>query len=230
MIAAVAKQQRWDVSYLRPYWPVLWTWAEFLIATLPDPGNQLCTDDFMGPSPHNVNLAAKGIVGLGAFAQLLNASGDVAGAQRIRTAAAKFANDWIWLAADDAHYRLQYDLVGTWSLKYNLLFDRILNTALFPPEVVTSENKFYFSSKMHRYGAPLDNRAKFTKTDWLSWMAAMADAPTAAAFLDAIFDFANTSPSRVPFTDWYDTDTGRQVGFQARPVVGGIFAHLLLHT
>ena len=39
--------------------PVLSTWANYTVDSLPDPGNQLCTDDFEGPSPHNVNLAAK---------------------------------------------------------------------------------------------------------------------------------------------------------------------------
>ena len=34
-------------------------WGNYLAASLPDPGDQLCTDDFEGPSPHNVNLAAK---------------------------------------------------------------------------------------------------------------------------------------------------------------------------
>ena len=38
---------------------LLSTWANYTVASLPDPGNQLCTDDFEGPSPHNVNLAAK---------------------------------------------------------------------------------------------------------------------------------------------------------------------------
>ena len=38
---------------------LLSTWANDTVASLPDPGNQLCTDDFEGPSPHNVNLAAK---------------------------------------------------------------------------------------------------------------------------------------------------------------------------
>ena len=34
-------------------------WGKYLLESLPDPGDQLCTDDFEGPSPHNVNLAAK---------------------------------------------------------------------------------------------------------------------------------------------------------------------------
>ncbi len=34
-------------------------WANYSNISLPNPGNQLCTDDFEGPSPQNVNLAAK---------------------------------------------------------------------------------------------------------------------------------------------------------------------------
>lgn len=52
------------------------TWGDYLVSSLPDPGNQLCTDDFEGPSPHNVNLAAKGIVGLGAYSLILKIKGD----------------------------------------------------------------------------------------------------------------------------------------------------------
>jgi hypothetical protein len=34
-------------------------------------------------------------------------------------------------------------------------------------------------------------------------------------------------PSRVPMTDWYDTVTSRQIGFQHRAVQGGLYIKLL---
>lgn len=35
-----------DFGLPQGYWPVLFTWADFLVNSLPDPGKQLCTDDF----------------------------------------------------------------------------------------------------------------------------------------------------------------------------------------
>ena len=37
----------------------------------------------------------------------------------------------------------------------------------------------------------------------------------------------NESISRVPLTDWYDTKTGKMVGFKARSVVGGVYIKAL---
>ena len=42
-----------------------------------------------------------------------------------------------------------------------------------------------------------------------------------------MIDFLKESPSRVPMTDWYDTRSAVQAGFQARSVVGGLFLRLL---
>jgi hypothetical protein len=42
-----------------------------------------------------------------------------------------------------------------------------------------------------------------------------------------IAKWLNETPSRIPLTDWYDTKTGKQVGFQARSVVGGVYIKVL---
>jgi hypothetical protein len=58
MLAYLVKRDG-DLSFLEPYWNLLSIWGEYLAASLPDPQDQLCTDDFEGPSPHNSNLAVK---------------------------------------------------------------------------------------------------------------------------------------------------------------------------
>jgi len=230
MLAAIAKEQKWDVAWLTKFRPLLRIWGDYLTASLPDPGNQLCTDDFEGPSPHNVNLAAKGIVGLGAYSLLLDAFGDKDGSVKAWNDAKRFVDNWIQMAFSVDHYKLQYDLGhDTWSLKYNLLFQYVLQMDLFPSHVLNEEEAFYLT-KINKYGVPLDNRAIFTKTDWLSWVAAMhPSTDVSARIYRAIYDFANESPSRLAFSDWYKTDSGVVVGFTARPVIGGIYAHMLLH-
>ena len=43
----------------------------------------------------------------------------------------------------------------------------------------------------------------------------------------AVRKWTNESSSRVPLTDYYDTVSGKQMAFQARSVVGGIFIKAL---
>ncbi|HLV81310.1 MAG TPA: DUF1793 domain-containing protein, partial [Chthonomonadaceae bacterium] len=77
------------------------------------------------------------------------------------------------------------------------------------------------------FGIPLDGRHTYTKTDWEMWTAAATDDPALRRFfIEAVYKFADTSGFRGAFTDWYDTISGRQVGFVARPVIGGVFSLL----
>src|SRR5260370_26502670 len=64
--------------------------------------------------------------------------------------------------------------------------------------------------------------------DWEVWTGSLADSrEDFAAIVDPLQKFINESPGRVPLTDWYWTTDGKQVGFQARSVVGGVYIPLL---
>jgi len=107
------------------------------------------------------------------------------------------------------------------------VWDRILGFNLFPQEVARREIAYY-KIKQNVYGLPLDNRAPYTKLDWLFWTATLADnQPDFEALIAPAYKWMNETPTRVPLTDWYMTTDGKQRGFQARSVVGGLFIKML---
>jgi len=226
LMAAVAEMEG-NADFAGLYWKQLEQWAEYLKAKGFDPENQLCTDDFAGHLAHNVNLSAKAICGLGAFSKLCAMRGEKAKAAAYAKLASEFAARWVKEADDGDHYRLAFDRPGTWSQKYNLVWDRVLGLGLFPKEVLRKEMDFY-KRIQNKYGLPLDNRSLYTKLDWILWTASLtqqrADFETLVA---PVFRFLNETPDRSPMTDWYFTDTAKKRGFTARPVVGAVFLPML---
>ena len=215
----------WHVA--KEFWPEFTKWAEYLREKGLDPENQLSTDDFAGHLAHNANLSIKAIDGLGAYAQMARGLGETATANEYAALAKQMASKWQEMAIDGDHYKLAFDRPGTWSQKYNLVWDQLLDLNLFPAKIRETEIAFYLKH-LNTYGLPLDNRADYTKLDWELWTATLARNPSDfAAFLDPIVKWISETPTRVPLTDWYDTKTGKQVGFQARSVVGGVYVKAL---
>jgi hypothetical protein len=226
MLAALAKAQG-NADFAGKYWPLITRWAGYLRDKGLDPENQLSTDDFAGHLAHNTNLSIKAISALDGYAELARMLGKRDVAREYRKLAQQMATKWLAMAADGDHTRLAFDRPGTWSQKYNLVWDKVLGRGLFPKQLRESEVAFYLKSQKP-FGLPLDNRKTYTKLDWIVWSATLADNQSDfTALVSPLHRYITQSPSRVPLGDWFETTDGKQVGFQARAVVGGVFIKML---
>ncbi len=180
---------------------------------------------------HNCNLSLKAICALGAYARVCGITGDDKSERRYRAAAEKMADEWCEKAANtDGSYRLAFDRPDTYSMKYNLIWDKVLKLGLFDKKVSENEFKSYFA-RFNKYGLPLDNRAVYTKSDWLLWCACFAETQKDFEdFIRPLWLSYNETQSRAPLTDWYDTDTAKKQLFQNRTVQGGLWMRLLAES
>lgn len=208
-----------DKALAEQYRSLLDTWVKYLVQYGEDPDEQLCTDDFAGHLAHNANLAAKAIVGVACYARL---TGLESYAQQAKTMAAHLLEK----IGGDGNTPLSLDGQG-WSMKYNLLWDKVLGLELMPDSFYAAELASYLP-RINTYGLPLDSRADYTKSDWICWTARMTnDTAIRTALLAPVARVLRETSSRVPFSDWYDSKTGRYVHFIARSVQGGVFALML---
>ena len=199
-------------------------WVSYLIDFGEDPGEQLCTDDFAGHLAHNVNLAAKAMIGVACYGRLLNLLGR--DGSEYLAKASEMAESWLKRAGDGFGTYLTFDGKG-WSMKYNLAWDRALGLKLLPEEFYDRETKSYLRH-LNEFGLPLDSRADYTKSDWELWCAAMASDPEVREKLIAgVVNYLEQTPDRVAFSDWYDTKTAKHVQFKARSVQGGLYMPFL---
>lgn len=226
MMAALARAEG-NANFSRRYWPLLTKWAEYLRAKGMDPENQLSTDDFAGHLARNTNLSIKAIVALASYGELAGQLGYNELAASYRDLSRQMASRWVEMADDGDHFRLAFDKPGTWSQKYNLVWDKLLNLNLFPADVVRKEIAWY-KQKQNAFGLPLDNRSTYTKLDWILWTATLAgNQEDFRTLSQPAYRFANETPDRVPLSDWYWTLDGKQRGFRARSVVGGVYIKML---
>ncbi|MEE2772368.1 MAG: DUF4965 domain-containing protein [Bacteroidota bacterium] len=227
VLAAAITKAEGNAEYAKKHWESLTVWANYLTEAGLDPANQLSTDDFSGHLARNANLAAKAIVGVGSYGYVAGQLGKDDVAEEYTQKAKEMAKAWMELADAGDHYALTYNDKNTWSQKYNLVWDKVLDLEIFPQEVFDTELKYY-DTKQNQYGLPLDNRADYTKSDWILWTATMADdQATFEKFADPVYEFATETKNRVPMSDWHFTTSGDQRGFQARSVIGGYFIKLL---
>jgi hypothetical protein len=222
-------------DYVTQHYPILKQWAEYLVQDSLLPAEQLSTDDFAGHLVNQTNLALKGIIGLEAMGQMSRIIGENGDAEKYSAIAHSYISGWEELgvnkAADPPHAILNYNNASTHGLLYNLYADRLLDLKLVPQEVYDIQSSFYPTIK-ETYGVPLDSRNPYyTKSDWEVFCAAVSSTQTRDMFIGDLAKWVGETSVSHPFTDLYQTNDGSQpegIDFKARPVMGGLFAVLLV--
>ena len=216
MEAAVAIATK-SAAFANEHMDILEQWVKYLIENGRDPENQLCTDDFAGHLAHNCNLSLKAIMGIAGLGIIYGMNGKKREEKKYIRLAREMALDWAERAAnDDGSYRLAFDRPDTFSMKYNIVWDKLFGTEIMPKAIIESEFASY-RKHMHAYGMPLDNRQPYTKSDWLVWTATLAESrDDFEAFVAPMWEAFNITPSRVPMTDWYWTITSEHKAYNSR--------------
>jgi hypothetical protein len=142
LTVAIAEMEG-NADYAATHWEVLSTWTDYLVENGLDPENQLCTDDFAGHFAHNANLSIKAIMGIASYSKLASMLGKAETAEKYMTIAREMTVKWEQMANDGDHYRLTFDRSGTWSQKYNIVWDKLLGFNIFDPKIVEKEMAYY---------------------------------------------------------------------------------------
>lgn len=214
-----------NINQAKENFDLLEQWVKYLEKFGLQPENQLCTDDFAGHLANNVNLSIKALVGIEAFSIIAEKLEKHDIANKYKEKAKEFAREFKALLPNGV-MPLSYGMENSYSLKYNLLFDKLFGFKLIEQEIYEQEVDFYIN-KNKKYGVPLDMRKNFLKTDWILWVATLTEDPKKREQLyRPILHFLEDSPIRIAFADLYNAEKGG-VGMFARSVQGGIFAPLL---
>ncbi|KDQ29342.1 hypothetical protein PLEOSDRAFT_157064 [Pleurotus ostreatus PC15] len=210
-------QKTGDTSLISTYTSLLDQWTQFLISDSLIPANQISTDDFAGPLANQTNLAIKGIVGIGAMAEISRLLGDTTKASNysvrfsslqfkepnrlkfgLKAIATSFVQQWqnLAISSDRRHLTLAYGDSASWGLSYNLFADKLLKLNLFPTSIFQMQTAWY-KTVAQPFGVPLDTRHTYTKSDWEIWTAGiMTDQAARDLFISSVRKWASDGLSR----------------------------------
>jgi hypothetical protein len=114
------------------------------------------------------------------------------------------------------------------AIRADVFVDRLLGSGMVSKDAVAQEIED-LRSKLGKYGTPFETRKRVVHVDALLWMAALAAPAEREEIAACVLKFYTETAARVPAADQYESETARPAGTQARPVLGAVFAPLLLH-
>jgi len=228
MTAAIAYMGK-DAAYIQKHWTQVSRWANWLRLNGLDPISQNSTDDFSGSYPHSCLLATKALLGIGAYIKMANTIGRSDSAAKYRAILDTATAGAIQRGYDfqNRHFKKAYDQSGSWSQKYNLVWDKALGLNVFNDSIVANEMRLYLS-KLNRYGVPLLSGVTYNKSDWELWSASITfNKNDFIALMHGEWNYTNENGQMCcGICDWHGTTGFDENEFGARGVSGGYFMRI----
>ena len=138
-----------------------------------------------------------------------------------------YADNLVSLCGDGDYLPFSLDKEGSWSLKYNLVWDELFKFNLFDRRYFKGESEKYLA-ELTAYGVPLDYRKSFTKSDWMRWAACLDETgKNVGLFSERIMAYLAMTKDKNCFSDWIDTKEAKQSGFDHRTVQAGLWMPVL---
>jgi hypothetical protein len=226
MSAAICQLEN-SGAYARKHWLMLSKWADWLRRNGLDPVSQNSTDDFSGSYPHSCLLSIKACLGIGCYVKMATMAGRADSAAKYRAILDTATAGVIRRGYENSHFKKANDLPGTWSLKYNLAWQRALGLKVFADSILQNEMKWY-RSNLKKYGVQLVSTDTYTKSDWMLFAATMTgNRDDFLALAKAEWTFLNEcSVTSSGILDWHGT-TDQWTNFPWRGVAAGYFFELM---
>ena len=226
MSAAVCQLEN-SGAYAAKHWLMLSKWADWLRRNGLDPVSQNSTDDFSGSYPHSCLLSIKACLGIGCYVKMATMAGRADSASKYKAILDTATAGVIRRGYENGHFKKANDLPGTWSLKYNLAWDRALGLKVFADSIAKNEMKWY-RSHINKYGVQLVSTETYTKSDWMLFAATITgNRDDFIALAKGEWNFLNElGQTCCAVLDWHGTVDGYN-SFPFRGVVGGYFFELM---
>jgi len=219
-----------DGSLATQHYNLLKSWGSYLLNNSLIPGDQLAPEFTDGNLMNMTNLALKGIIGVGAMAQISNFLGFDADGSDFQTNAEALITKWQQMAVIDDQVILSYNVQNATGLLYNLYADKMLQLNLVPQSVYDAQSVYYGLQEPNSlYGIATTSGHSTTRADWMMLSAAslLDDSEGIRdAMILQVHRYLSANTSSMVFPVEYDIATGNPVLAVNSPSVGAMFAVL----
>ncbi|KLO15788.1 hypothetical protein SCHPADRAFT_938385 [Schizopora paradoxa] len=181
-------QKTGDLSIIQNYYPLLKSWADYLV-------NQTFESSFQTSSPSDgvsslpqTNLVLKGIIGISAMSSISSAIDMRDDQTGYKAIAQQYIQTWLdkIVSQDRTHLLSLFTNESSSGLIYNMYADKLLGLGLIPSDLTGLQFEFYDSLVIASdtlLGVPLDSvNSTLSRLDWTMF--------SVASFLDGVQDDA----------------------------------------